>query len=494
MILGYLVLNLVFMVVNYPAGINVKSVADRAGHLAVVNMPVYFIFSGRNNVLIWFTGWPYKDFQVFHKWIARTAFLCVIVHAAGYGYKSAQKAEMGPRRRYDGRLWWNGIAAMTVMAVLVLFSIHPVRRRSYELFLAVHIICAAIFLMFAFNHVAPSLHPYKRYIWACVAIWSLDRSLRLLRLIVFNRRGRHTARAKIIPGTQTIRFTVYPKIKDVGFVPSAHYFIYIPDRWCFWECHPFTAAGWRPAGPSLTQTPDKLLFALERIKTPADGSNSSNEKDAVILTTTSASRKGPARAKLTFLIHAQRGMTRDILQRIINSPEKSVDVPCFLEGPYGNLRPVHAFPTVVVIAGGVGISTGLPYLQQQLHRRREITHRFLLIWTVREGSLAEKVLREVRGLSFRPDVAVRVYITRSNEKDSWRMPLGVKVRYRRPLIEEMIVKEANSRVPGTPMAVISCGGGAVVDSARRGAVRALDGAAGKKGRGEVVYWEEGYGH
>lgn len=91
MILGYLILNLMFMLVNYPIGMNVKSVADRAGHLAVANMPIYFIFSGRNNVLIWVTSWPYKDFQVFHKWIARTAFLCVIVHAAGYGYKSAQK-------------------------------------------------------------------------------------------------------------------------------------------------------------------------------------------------------------------------------------------------------------------------------------------------------------------------------------------------------------------------------------------------------------------
>jgi hypothetical protein len=107
--------------------------------------------------------------------------------------------------------------------------------------------------------------------------------------------------------------------------------------------------------------------------------------------------------------------------------------------------------------------------------------------------MAEKILKGVKGLGFRQDVVVKVYITRSEEKDSWRLPIGVKVRYRRPRIEESIIKEAKGRVPGTPMAVIACGGAAVVDCARKGTVEALEDAAGKNGSGEIVYWEEGYG-
>ena len=57
--------------------------------MSVANLPIFFLFAGRNNVLIWVTGWPYKDFQVFHKWIARIAVGGAIVHAAGYGYRAA---------------------------------------------------------------------------------------------------------------------------------------------------------------------------------------------------------------------------------------------------------------------------------------------------------------------------------------------------------------------------------------------------------------------
>jgi len=305
-------------------------------------------------------------------------------------------------------------------------------------------------------------------------------------------------------GKSTLRLTVYPAIKDIGFAPGAHYFLYIPDRWCFWESHPFTAASWRPAGPNLTQAPEKVIVALRKT-TPNSPQTSSDEEDIkkirsnekrksyrrdTIIITTSTQRK-PQRAKLTFLINARRGMTRSLLERI--TPGSSIEVPCLLEGPYGIARPVPSFPTVVIIAGGVGVSTALPYLMQHLSTRVEITKRFVLIWSVREGSMAEKILKGVKGLGFRQDVVVKVYITRSEEKDSWRLPIGVKVRYRRPRIEESIIKEAKGRVPGTPMAVIACGGAAVVDCARKGTVEALEDAAGKNGSGEIVYWEEGYG-
>jgi len=188
-----------------------------------------------------------------------------------------------------------------------------------------------------------------------------------------------------------------------------------------------------------------------------------------------------------------------MLQRILSSPGRTLHhLPCLLEGPYGADRPIPSFPTVLVIAGGVGVSTALPYLQQHLSNPSS-TRRFVLIWSVREGAFAEKVLRhEVRAL--RSDTLVKIYVTQTREKrgkeegrEYWRLPVGVRVRRRRPRIEEIIVREAGMRVAGTPMAVVACGAGGVVDAARRGAVRALEGAAGTGGMGDVVYWEEAYG-
>ena len=345
----------------------------------------------------------------------------------------------------------------------------------------------------------------------------LDRVLRLIRLAIFNFQGRHTAKVQRI-GASTLRLTVYPAIKDIGFAPGAHYFIYIPDRWCFWESHPFTAASWRSASPNLSQAPEKVWVALQKTS-PGSPQTSSDEEGGAnkrgkgkgntatttpttnalkpprrknIIITTSMQRV-PLKAKLTFLIHARQGMTRSLLERIPSGA--AIQVPCVLEGPYGIARPVQAFPTVLVIAGGVGLSTALPYLQQQLQLSTEmaVTRRFVLIWSVREGAMAEKALKGVKGLGFRPDVAVRVFITRSNPKDEWRLPIGVKVRYRRPKIEETILREARDRIHGTPMAVVACGGAGVVDCARKGVVEALEHAAGPRGTGEILYWEEGYG-
>lgn len=358
--------------------------------------------------------------------------------------------------------------------------------------------------------------------------------MRLLRLAVFNAGGRHTAKVKLVPGTSTIRLTVYPSVKDMGFAPGAHYFIYFLDRWAFWESHPFTAAGWRPANPGLEKVPAKIkhLVALQKFDdstapnsprtTNCATTTNSNDKEiellrvghaekvvidkidkdknrrsAIYITTTTTAPVDPAhqrqRAKLIFLIHARRGMTRNLLKRLQESPGHTLILPCLLEGPYGIARPVQCFPTVMIISGGVGVSTALPYLQQQLAKEVQVTRRFVMIWSVRDGTMAEKLLTHIRGLENREDIVVKIYITRSSTKDTWRLPVGVKVRYRRPNIEDLILRESKSRTPGTPMALVACGGGAVVDCARRGAVKALEGAAGKGGTGELVYWEEGYG-
>jgi hypothetical protein len=93
MVAGYALLNLVFLATDYPGDRTIKALADRAGHLAVVNLPLYFLFAGRNNLLIWVTSWPQRDFQVFHKWIARTSTLEAVIHSAGYGYVAAQNRE-----------------------------------------------------------------------------------------------------------------------------------------------------------------------------------------------------------------------------------------------------------------------------------------------------------------------------------------------------------------------------------------------------------------
>ena len=110
--------------------------------------------------------------------------------------------------------------------------------------------------------------------------------------------------------------------------------------------------------------------------------------------------------------------------------------------------------------------------------------------------MAVKILQRVPELERSHEMYIKVYITGEPQpvkEGEGVFPSSVRVRYRRPKIVEQVVKAAEERVRGTAMAVVACGSGPVVDEARRGAVKALRSAAGPKGRGELVYWEEAQG-
>lgn len=92
----YLLLNLIFMCVDYhlfsanlywPAEENIqltRYIADRSGILAFAQIPLLIAFAGRNNILIWLTGWGFQTFNVWHKWIARVCSIHTFVHSVGY--------------------------------------------------------------------------------------------------------------------------------------------------------------------------------------------------------------------------------------------------------------------------------------------------------------------------------------------------------------------------------------------------------------------------
>jgi ferric reductase like protein len=42
------------------------------------------MFSGRNNIFIWLTGWEFSVFNLFHRHIARVATLQAIIHSVSY--------------------------------------------------------------------------------------------------------------------------------------------------------------------------------------------------------------------------------------------------------------------------------------------------------------------------------------------------------------------------------------------------------------------------
>ena len=61
-----------------------RYIADRTGIASYANLPLLWMFSGRNNVFLWLTGWQFSTFNLFHRHIARVATLEAIIHSIGY--------------------------------------------------------------------------------------------------------------------------------------------------------------------------------------------------------------------------------------------------------------------------------------------------------------------------------------------------------------------------------------------------------------------------
>lgn len=61
-----------------------RYLGDRTGLLSYANLPILWLFSGRNNVFLWATGWEYGTFNLFHRHVARVATVEAIVHSVAW--------------------------------------------------------------------------------------------------------------------------------------------------------------------------------------------------------------------------------------------------------------------------------------------------------------------------------------------------------------------------------------------------------------------------
>lgn len=61
-----------------------RYIADRTGIVAYANLPILWLFSGRNNIFLWATGWDFGTFNLFHRHVARVATIEAIVHSAAW--------------------------------------------------------------------------------------------------------------------------------------------------------------------------------------------------------------------------------------------------------------------------------------------------------------------------------------------------------------------------------------------------------------------------
>ncbi|CZT15077.1 uncharacterized protein RCC_12099 [Ramularia collo-cygni] len=476
----YVVMNIVFMFPGYDlveGNLNSPEkrmqlghyVCNRAGTLALANIPIIWVFAARNDPLLWLTGWSYATYSQFHRWSARIATLLAIVHASGYSILDTWQGRY--LTAWTVEFWYCGAIAVVSMSVLVGSSIYMVRKRWYDVFLVLHISFAVVLLVALWFHLKIHNGAYNGYIWPAVAIWALDRLLRISRVAYFSLipsiKGVQ-ATAEWDESKDLVRLDVTDFFKNTKTTPGGFYYVYEPGRIRGYESHPFTLCSWNYPNP--TSTKGSETSSMEEKREDYDANLRAEFKDVelgvdkVITNETIPDTRGSNDARHTFLIRPKDGFT----QRLRHKHSKQFHV--LLEGPYGLELYMHQYAAVVMIVGGSGITAAVSRTYSLL--RKTAPPYVRLVWVAQKQATVDDVCaNELSGVLGNSRFKMDVFLTSDETKGVPLNDVPYGLHSGRPNVD-VILDEERDKCAGS-MAVFCCGPPGLDASVRNSVVRLL---------------------
>ena len=208
---------------------------------------------------------------------------------------------------------------------------------------------------------------HRHYLIASLSIWGFDRLLRYTRLFIYNglwrwsgRRASQVASLRLL-SHDTTRLELF-KGDFPDWPPGAFAFVSTPTLSWWPQSHPFTIASRPPkqaCGSKDLGTPSPATAKPSELLSPSSTSQ---------LAFSAQDLMTPA-PNLVFLIRARSGWTRRLHE--LAQRETHPSLPILVDGPYASCPPLHyGFDTVVLFAGGAGLSWTLPLLTDLVERAR----------------------------------------------------------------------------------------------------------------------------
>ncbi|KAL1942478.1 hypothetical protein VTO73DRAFT_6080 [Trametes versicolor] len=259
-----------------------------------------------------------------------------------------------------------------------------------------------IFLIGGFYH-ARQLSIFSTYVWPSFLIWGIDRFCRFPRLVYYNNylfsaASRPTtgidASVELL-SAQFVRLR-FPRPSQLKWTPGQAAFLILPSVSTIpFEAHPFTIASvdsrYRLRGKSISRTDSMATL--------------SEAKDM---------RDAPESEELQFMINVREGFTK----RLAQVAEMGQRVKVFVDGPYGFSPDLSGDDTVVLVAGGSGISLVLSMfldLVSDVQNGISRCRRVVFIWSIRDPAQLDWIADPMgKALELAPeqlDVSVRIFMT-----------------------------------------------------------------------------------
>lgn len=351
----------------------VAELRGRTGHLAVINMVPLVVLAGRNNPLIPLLRVSFDTYNLFHRWIGRIVVLESVAHTVAWAVNMHRaRGWAGIQKRIaEDTFTQYGLVATAAMVIILFQAPSMVRHAFYETFLHLHQFLALAAFLGVYVHAQKGHLPQRRYVNWMISLWILERLARIARIIYRNISYRSCTKVTVeaMPG-EACRVT-FDIRRPWRFTPGCHVYAYLPGV-SLWMSHPFSIA-WSEVRP--TPYP-----SLEDEKLP---SNKSDLGLPVINRMTTS---------ISLVMCKRTGMTSRLYNKAKASPTGIITMYGAIEGPYGGHESLDSYGTVVLFAGGVGITHQLSYVRHLIEGNEAgtvATRKIVLVWSVRTTETLE---------------------------------------------------------------------------------------------------------
>jgi predicted ferric reductase len=458
-LISYVASNVIFCTVMIDYSVTQSALSqmrNRTGVLATVNMMPLFLLAGRNNPLIWMLGISFDSFNLLHRWLGRIAAVQALIHTFTWMAGKVLTSGWSEVRTLINTvpLITFGLVATCGFTFLLLHSPSAIRHAFYETFLTFHIIAVAVACGGLWYHLKLQQTHWLNYLKGAIALWACDRGLRLLWLLYRNvGRRMTTTTVEALPG-EAVRVTIR-MTRPWKFRPGQHLYLYMPTVG-LWTSHPFTIA-WSEREQHAKFDDEKLSLHRQDLIQPGEQT-------------------------MSLVVRRRTGFTDKLFRKAFNAPERMFTTRALVEGPYGKIDTLGSYGTVVLVAGGVGITHPVPYIKELVAGYMEgtvATRRVTLIWVIQTPDHLEWIrpwMTEILAMEKRREVLkILLFVTRPNSPKEIHSPSStVQMFPGRPNFDTLLAAEIENKM-GT-MAVTVCGSGSLSDVVRR-AVRQKQSAA-----------------
>ncbi|PWW73682.1 hypothetical protein C7212DRAFT_365779 [Tuber magnatum] len=237
--------------------------AVRTGWITIAQLPLVFLLAGKRNLIGYATGTSYERLNWIHRWVARCMFITATIHL-GYFFRTWGRYDYIERKLEIDVIARTGLGAWCVLLWITLSSFAPIRGWRYELFVVQHMISFIGFIVMVRLHAPKKAHVY---VWVPVAVFLLDRALRIIFMLYTNLAIFHPGRRHKPNGLFTCNATFHGlSDKATTVVILDPPFKWSPGQHAFVSCHSLVPLQSHPFTITTLPSDNSLEFVIRTQK------------------------------------------------------------------------------------------------------------------------------------------------------------------------------------------------------------------------------------